>query len=617
MKTQKRTAVPKTIDTTPLFPPASDRQAWQTVLRIPRNRKMAREVIRLADRLLNEAVPAVPATLFMDFIRNGNRRRYEICYFNRRSNLGALVLAEVFEYQGKYLDKIVDYLWEVTSEHTWCLPAHCHMEKDPLPEPPADIVDLFAAETGMTLAQTLNLLENELAAISPNLVRIVRENMERRVIEPILRKPFPYFWLGGASNWTPWCCNNCLSTALCVLRDRPQKLRQTVAVVQEGIDNFIEKYPVDGGGIEGPTYWAKSPGMLLHYLEQLRTWNDNPKIKPMAEYIVDACLTPSFYAAFGDCPPRITLPPATGKERQTRICAWQVPPWICCRFGERVGSEMLIAQGVAAARNFPVQTLLRDLFGALACFCWVPARGPVLRKKNLSFYPATQLMFLKEAGVSLAFKRGGAVPHYHCDVGQVILIYRDQPLLIDLGSTEYRRETFSVHRFENWRINAEGHNVPQFNGIRQVDGPLVDPDTLTLSETADGVECRADLTAVYPKEAGVRSCVRRVIWNRKAKTLEICDSWILKKRSGNTVRIPFYTCSPVVLRGAEGRIAGVPFRMENCTASVKRIPLEDSAQNVYWGKSVNRIDVTTRSGADGECRLVFAFRSVPDGKQRL
>ena len=263
----KKSTVPKIIDTTPLFPPAADRKAWQTVLQIPRNRKIAGKLIRMADRLLDEPVPALPASLFMEFIRNGNRRHYEIPYFNRRGNFGTLVLAEVFEYQGKYLDKIADYLWEITAEHTWCLPAHCHMDKDPLPEPPAEIVDLFAAETGMTLAQTLNLLENELTAVSPNLVRTVRENMIRRVIEPILQKPFPYFWLGGKSNWTPWCCSNCLSTALCVLRDQPQKLRLAVAVVQQGIDNFIEKYPADGGGIEGPTYWAKSPGMMLHYLE--------------------------------------------------------------------------------------------------------------------------------------------------------------------------------------------------------------------------------------------------------------------------------------------------------------------------------------------------------------
>ena len=34
-------------------------------------------------------------------------------------------------------------------------------------------------------------------------------------------------------------------------------------------------------------------------------------------------------------------------------------------------------------------------------------------------------------------------------------------------------------------------------------------------------------------------------------------------------------------------------------------------------KDVTRIDVTARSGAEGECRLVFAFQSAPDGKRRL
>ena len=140
---------------------------------------------------------------------------------------------------------------------------------------------------------------------------------------------------------------------------------------------------------------------------------------------------------------------------------------------------------------------------------------------------------------------------------------------------------------------------------------------MAVSETADRVECRMDLTTAYPETAGVKSCIRRVIWDRKAKTIEICDSWKLKKRSGNTIRIPFYTASPVVHRGEQWKIAGVPVRMENCTASVERVPLEDSAQTVHWGKDVSRIDVTARSGAEGGCRLVFTFQSAPGGKRRL
>lgn len=117
-----------------------------------------------------------------------------------------------------------------------------------------------------------------------------------------------------------------------------------------------------------------------------------------------------------------------------------------------------------------------------------------------------------------------------------------------------------------------------------------------------------DLTTAYPETAGVKSCIRRVVWNRQTGTLEIRDSWQLTKRSGSIVRIPFYTCSPVYHRGAQWRIAGVPFQLENCTASVKRVPLEDSQLIVQWGESVSRIDVTAQSGASGGCSMIFTFR---------
>ena len=600
----------KTINSEPLFPPASDRTAWKTVLRVPRNGKLARELIRRARALLGEPVPALPATQFMEFVRTGNRTRYERVYFARRANFNTLVLAEVIEYRGRFLDKIIDYLWEITAEHTWSLPAHCGMNEktDPLPEPPAELVNLFSAETGMNLAQTLNLLENELAQISPNLVRTVRENLIRRVIGPILKKPFPFWWIQGRNNWTPWCCSNCLSTALCVCRDQPDLLEEAVAVLQEGIDNFLRCYPVDGAGIEGPVYWQKSPGMLLHYLEQLRTWIDNPMLKPMAEYIVDGCLTSTDYAAFGDCPARIAVPQKNGRGR--KLLRWPAAPWICCRFGERLGSEPLMTLGLNAAKDYPAGRMLGDLFAVQAYFFWIPnRRAGKVRKKPLAFYPESQILFLCESNISLAVKRGCVCNHHHSDVGQVILFHREKPVLIDLGRTEYRKETFSPDRMKNWRLNAEAHNIPQFNGIRQLDDSPAMPGGMTVSETSDGVVCRMDLTNTYPGEAGVRSCFREVTWNRKEKTLEIHDCWELKKRSGNTVRIPFYASLPVTCRAGNWKIGAVPFRLENGSAFVERVALDDPAQIGDWGqKTVNRIDVTARSGPKGECSVIFILK---------
>ena len=614
---------PEIIDPEPLFPPASDRKKWADALKIPRNRKMAREMVRMARAIAKEPIPTPTATQFMEFIRDGNRVHYESQYFARRANLGALVMAEAIEYRGEFLDPIIDYLWEITAEHTWCLPAHCWsvprlpVTGDPLPEPPTEIVDLFAAETGMTLAQVLNLLEPELKKISPNLVKTVRENMFRRVAAPLLKKPFPFFWLVGLNNWTPWCCTNSLAMMLCVFHDQPAKIKEAVAVLQTGIDNYIRNYPADGGCTEGPSYWGKSPAMLMQYMELLRYWSDDPKIRPMGEYIVNACMTPTCYAAFGDCPPRIALPPAAAasdaaKKGKIRVYQWwPVAPWVCCRYGERIGSEAMVELGLHAAEDYPARTLLRDLFAAQAFFFWIPDRKPgKIRKAPLTWYPDAQIMFLNEGGMTLAAKRGCQCSHHHSDVGQVILFHRDQPVLIDLGNAEYRRQTFSSERWNNWRLNAEAHNIPQFNGIRQLNAspPNLPDSIMEVRKNPAGVTCRMDLSNTYPENAGVKSCIREVVWNRKNVTLEIRDSWELKKRSGNTVRIPYYTCSPVTFRGGNGKIGKVPFLVKDASAALSKVPLEDTVQVVNWGKTINRIEVTAKSGAKGECSIIFNLK---------
>lgn len=610
MKT--RTPASKKPDTAPLFPPVSDREAWLAVRRKPRSRKMAREIIRIAREVLNQPIAPLPASLFMEFIRSGNRSHYETNYFSRRGSLNALAVAESLENNGEFLEGIVNYLWEITAEHTWCVPAHCGMAADPLPEPPAEIVDLFAAETGMTLSSVLNLLEPDLKEISPNLVRTVRENLLRRVVEPILRKPFPFHWLDGRNNWTPWVCSNCLCTVFCVLKDEPEKLEKAVAVLQEGIDKYIRLYPADGGCTEGPTYWGRSPGMLLFFMEQIRNWSGSPKIRPMAEYILNACITPDYYADFGDCPPRTGIPAGaaacrTVKNGSMQIYSWHpFSPWICCRFGERIGCDALVSMGLLAARDYPAHALLRDLFSTLAFFFWIPARrASAIRKKPVVFYPESQILFLNEGETALAAKRGHACNHHHCDVGQVILFHRNRPVLVDLGSVEYRRATFGPDRWKDWHLNAEGHNIPQFNGSLQWNKTAAEPNSMTVFESKDAVVCSMDLTTAYPPEAGVWSCIRELTWDRKGKTMEIHDSWKLKKRSGNLVRIPFYTPESVFRHGKAWQIGKVAVHFENCSAEVRKVPLGDTVQIANWGKTINRLDVTAQSGSTGECRVVF------------
>ena len=220
---------------------ASDREKWKTAGPKSRRALIFKNHIAQAEKVLKEPIPQPTASLFMEFMRTGNRANYEAVFFARRKNLVTLVIAECAEYKGRFLDRIADYLWEITAEHTWCLPAHIPAKyNDGLPELPYEIVDLFAAETGMDLALTLNLLEDELKKVSPHLVAEVRRQLIRHIIEPVEIKPFPFWWLKSTNNWRPWCCSNVLIVALTVLNDQPERQRKLIAMLKDAVDDFVK-----------------------------------------------------------------------------------------------------------------------------------------------------------------------------------------------------------------------------------------------------------------------------------------------------------------------------------------------------------------------------------------
>src|SRR5689334_22351923 len=52
------------------------------------------EIVMRGDTALKKEIPQVTATLLLEYVRNGNRSRYEEQSFARRNNLMDLVLAE-------------------------------------------------------------------------------------------------------------------------------------------------------------------------------------------------------------------------------------------------------------------------------------------------------------------------------------------------------------------------------------------------------------------------------------------------------------------------------------------------------------------------------------------
>ncbi|MDN3722428.1 hypothetical protein QW131_32325 [Roseibium salinum] len=155
-------------------------------------------------------------------------------YFRRRYELSHLVIAECLSAQGTYLDRIIDYIWAILGEVTWCVPAHNFAGQhemvlfkepnpwkvaDPMPVAGDDYLDLFACETAAILAETCYLLRPVLLEKVPALYHRVQRDIDRRTLA-LLEGPKLYGWYLGRNNWTPWCAHNLLLAACYVVEDK-------------------------------------------------------------------------------------------------------------------------------------------------------------------------------------------------------------------------------------------------------------------------------------------------------------------------------------------------------------------------------------------------------------
>ena len=139
------------------FPKYEDRAGWQKLPQAQREM-----LIRRGEKYLNYTWPIGPASLYMDFYRNGNRTRHQdIMVLGRRIPLLSLALAECCEGKGRFIDDIINGAWTTMEESTWVQPAHNnhYSNKNDLPRPLVDTedpdnvyIDLFAGRTGAIIA---------------------------------------------------------------------------------------------------------------------------------------------------------------------------------------------------------------------------------------------------------------------------------------------------------------------------------------------------------------------------------------------------------------------------------------------------------------------------------
>ena len=570
-----------------IFPPITDRASWDAVANSESKRYITSQIVPKAEVLLSEPIPELSASEYMEFAQNGNRSHYEAKYFPRRSNLPVLVFAECLENKGRFIPRIIYYIWAMLSEPTWCLPAHASgfTEKerkahDPLPTDEYPLIDLFAAETGAFLSQTLEIMESVLAGISPNLARRIRKEVNDRLLVPTEKDLWFYHWSKNIRNWNPWICSNLLIAASTIFEGDDQRFEAYANTLMESIQNYFNAYSEDGGCDEGAGYWNLSPTRYFLFMEGIYRASDgqiscfdDPKFKNSCRYIYDTWFTKERFSRFADCGGRHTI--YTGIVRA---------------MFERTGfTEGLAFPDILDSIDYQFPKP-HSAFAPYYFDLFLPNHPEAtIPEKSFHVYPLLQQLFCRRNGAFIAIKGGSNnESHGHNDVGQFIIGKNGLFPILDLGSGTYDKSTFSVDRYKNYPQSGLSHNPLVFDGIPQEEGIAI-AQNFKVTGDADAFTCTMEISGSYPKSLGLLSYVRSFSFD--GSMLTVRDEWKASRPLTPSMTLLHEIPNPDFTSSA-------PFKTEE-------FPITDAWLKNAWGEMLYRSTITLPTASAGMFTLSF------------
>jgi len=610
------------------FPNYRERVAWQ---------KISEDVKAIyreeADKRKGQKWQSLPASLYMEFYRNGNRSNYEDLFFGRRFDLLILTIAECIEGKGEYIDDIINGVWLICEETTWIIPACMNgtsrhesflkngNEEPRLPFPGDDYIDLFSAETGSLLSWVYYFLKDAILLQAPEVIYRIEKEMTSRILVPYLERNFN--WMGldhdnPLSNWNPWINSNILSAYL-VFAAVFDRADQGVNKAIKSINRFLFFYTDDGGCDEGPVYFHAAGASLLDFIEGLGIITDvsylyrDAKIQNMASYLYKVYIAKDYFVNYADAHCRVSNPAG-----------------ILDRAGKNMGDNVLAAFSAYLKNNKYcmddndcIQSrgwfIFRRLSGLFADR--VTQENPVFKAPSLAWFPGIQVVTARDETCPKGFffsAKGGNnnENHNHNDIGNFLLYYDEIPLLIDAGVETYTKNTFSEKRYSLWTMQSCYHNLPSLNGFDQVNGNFaaknvslcaIDGSALT-SCPPEGIKFSLDIANAYPDAACVKHYIREFTFIPGAN-LEIKDTYSLESCISPVILNLLCYEKPKIYKN-RAELSGVVNMEFDCAifdAEIEEIHLTDVLIRKNWQKdSLYRLKLISKTkDLSGAIKLKF------------
>lgn len=501
----------------------------------------------------------IKATDYLALGRSGSREQMQQPDNARKEALKNLLMAELMEGKGRFIDQLVNGVWAICEQSNWVLSAHLALQKKKveLPDVGNMVIDLGAGETGALLAWTHYFLKEEMDKLSPLIAERIEREVKRNILDPYYtRDDLWWMGLGGeksnnprglVNNWNPWINFNVLQCILLIETDQAKRVEYTYKTMHS-VDQFINSYQDDGACDEGPSYWSHAGGKFFEYLELLHQASSgkiaiykDDLVKNIGTYIYQVYIDDPYFVNFAD---------ASAKGG--------VNAGLVYRYGAAIDDATMKGFGSFYAQKKKLDTKLASasIYAMLQDLNWMPevvAGQAIEPLVGEYWFPQTAVAGGREVpGAKTGFyfaAKGGHNDefHNHNDVGSFILYYNGLPCLVDAGVGTYTKQTFSKDRYKIWTMQSGFHNLPLINGYEQPNGTAYHAENTRFTSEGN-LYFATDIAKAYPSEAGVQSWIRSYVLDRKKGRFRIEDKFKLTKATDTNVNVLLSMSQPELVK---------------------------------------------------------------------
>ncbi len=498
--------------------PIGNRAAWEKIAGLPH---YAEDVLRTANRLLEQDSPQTSEADYLEFSKTGNRSNYEGKADSRRHRLSIFVQAEGLENKGRFLPYIKEELAKILAEPTWVLPSH-DKGLENFKGTKAEI-DLWTAMTVWNLATADTILGDHLDSETR---AKIRAEAQRRVFQPMLaqiRGEGPAaWWIASSFNWNAVVHAGVTGAALALV-ESPEERAEFAVEAEQNIRAYLGGFKADGYAEEGLSYWNYGFGhyvLLAETLLQATNGRINlyaeERARRVAQFPKALEVLPGTYPAFGDC-----------------VVSMEPSAWVLrilnarYQFGWKGGEAFPMLDSMYA----PL------LYAAAISTAFSPGEAAVsspgqeaFSNSSTTWFPESQVLIARPldpaTGLGLACKGGNnGESHGHLDQGSFAVFSGDQGMIIDPGAAVYSAATFDSRRYDNKILNSYGHSVPVVAGQLQKAGTKHGSRVVEKASTDDRDSLVLDLADAYSVPS-VKRLTRRFDYDRTgASCVTITDTF--------------------------------------------------------------------------------------------